>query len=261
LDIYGDTAHFEEGFMQFVNQVDPRGFVVGQVDLGFTHANLLTYSVDKKADYSGSNLRFENGTFLFDLSTPDGIWKSIELGIPGIHNAENAIACIALSEQIGLTENQIRIALSSFKGVKRRFEYHVKTEQLVYIDDYAHHPTEIHALISSVRLLYPGKKITGIFQPHLFSRTRDFFDGFVQELSTLDNCILMPIYPAREEPISGVNSEALLSEITSSKKALLEPNQILEYLKNNTTEGRVILTIGAGDIDRIVQPIKQILLG
>jgi UDP-N-acetylmuramate--alanine ligase len=261
LDIYGDTAHFKEGFKQFVNQIDPRGFLVGHVDLGFTHTNLLTYSVDKKADYSGSNLRFENGTFLFDLITPTGIWKSVELGIPGIHNAENAIACIALSEQIGLTENQIRKALSSFKGVKRRFEYHVKTEQLVYIDDYAHHPTEIHALISSVRLLYPGKKITGIFQPHLFSRTRDFFDGFVQELSTLDNCILMPIYPAREEPISGVNSEALLSKITSSEKALFDPNQILEFLKNNTSEERVILTIGAGDIDRIVQPIKQILLG
>ena len=193
---------------------------------------------------------------MFDVKFPSGTWKDVEFGLPGIHNAENALACIGMALKLGLTEEEIRFGLKTFIGVKRRFEYQVKSENLVYIDDYAHHPTEIKALISSVRMLYPNKKITGVFQPHLFSRTRDFFDGFVEELSKLDEVILLPIYPAREEPIEGVTSDRLLEEITTNK-LLLTPTETLEHLKS-VKEG-VILTIGAGDIDRIVSPLKDIV--
>jgi UDP-N-acetylmuramate--alanine ligase len=147
--------------------------------------------------------------------------------------------------------------LHSFKGVKRRFEYHIKTENLIYIDDYAHHPTEIQALVSSVRLLYPDKKVVGIFQPHLFSRTRDFFDGFASELSKLDEVVLMPIYPARELPISGVTSEKLLGAITCENKQLLDHQGVIDCIMNSHQE--VVLTIGAGDIDRIVEPLRKAL--
>ena len=158
---------------------------------------------------------------------------------------------------LGLSEETIREGLRSFKGVKRRFEYHIKTENLIYIDDYAHHPTEIHALISSVRLLYPDKKITGVFQPHLFTRTRDFFEGFAAELSKLDELIIMPIYPARELPIPGVTSDALLEEVTCRHKHLLDHQGVIEYL--GSTDNQVVLTIGAGDIDRIVEPLSKVL--
>jgi UDP-N-acetylmuramate--alanine ligase len=160
-------------------------------------------------------------------------------------------------EFLSVSENEIRTGLSTFLGVKRRFEYHLRKPNLVYIDDYAHHPTEIHALIASIRLLYPDKKITGIFQPHLFSRTRDFFDGFAKELSKLDDLILIPIYPARELPIEGVTSEALLEAISLKSKKILSPEEVLESFKG-FNEG-VVLTIGAGDIDRIVEPLKMVL--
>jgi UDP-N-acetylmuramate--alanine ligase len=224
-----------------------------------THAQTISYAIESTtADYSGNNLRFEQGTFLMDVVTPIGILKAVELGIPGIHNAENALACIALAYFLGLNEEEIRFGLQSFLGVKRRFEYKVRTEKLVYIDDYAHHPTEIHALVSSVRLLYPNQKITGIFQPHLFSRTRDFFDGFAQELSQLDELVLLPIYPAREEPIPGVTSDVLLKKITAEKKQLLPASEALNYV--SSIKDGVVLTIGAGDIDRIVEPLKKALL-
>jgi UDP-N-acetylmuramate--alanine ligase len=180
------------------------------------------------------------------------------MNIPGIHNAENALACIALLSYLGLSEVEIRKGLASFKGVKRRFEYHVKKNDLIYIDDYAHHPTELNALISSIRMLYPTKKIIGAFQPHLFSRTRDFFDAFAAELSQLDELILLPIYPARELPIEGITSNVLLEKITLEHKQLLDAKTSLEYL-SKIQEG-VILTIGAGDIDRIVEPLKNSLV-
>ena len=165
------------------------------------------------------------------------------------------MACIALLQKIGLSEDEIRFGLKTFKGVKRRFEYHIKSDDLVYIDDYAHHPTEIHALVSSVRLLYPNKKITGVFQPHLFSRTRDFFDDFARELSKMDEVIVLPIYPAREEPIEGVTSDKLVEKIALNVKSLKSPSDALNYL-SQIKEG-VVLTIGAGDIDRIVEPLKK----
>ena len=190
-----------------------------------------------------------------DVNTPTENWTGVELGIPGTHNAENALACIALGIQLGLSEQTLRAALKSFKGVKRRFEYHIRTEKTIYIDDYAHHPTEINALLDSVELMYPNKKVIGVFQPHLFSRTRDFFDGFAKALSRLDEVVLLPIYPARELPIEGITSDALLLKIESSKKSVLTPMDAIEHVAKSGYD--VILTIGAGDIDRIVLPLKN----
>jgi len=260
LDIYGDAAVFLEGFQKYAKLINEKGCLVKKEDLDLTsNAQIITYAIDSpSANYSGNDLRFIDGQFLMDVRTPSGVLSNVEMGIPGIHNAENAVACIALTQFLGLNEHEIRFGLSSFLGVKRRFEYKVKSEDLVYIDDYAHHPTEIHALVSSVRLLYPGKKITGVFQPHLFSRTRDFFEGFAKELSLIDEIILLPIYPAREEPIAGVTSDVLLEKINAPSKMLLAPNEALKYL--STIKSGVILTIGAGDIDRIVEPLKKALL-
>lgn len=259
LDIYGDTDEFLRGFQQYTGLIDPNGILVKREGLEvFSEARTVTYAIDSPtADYSGKGLRVVNGRFCMDVRTPNGLWNEVHMGIPGIHNAENALACIAMLQFLGLSEGTIREGLRSFKGVKRRFEYHIKTENLIYIDDYAHHPTEIHALISSVRLLYPDKKITGVFQPHLFSRTRDFFEGFAAELSKLDELIIMPIYPARELPIPGVTSDALLEEVTCQHKHLLDHQGVIEYL--GSTDNQVVLTIGAGDIDRIVEPLSKVL--
>ncbi|MCE2742401.1 MAG: UDP-N-acetylmuramate--L-alanine ligase [Fluviicola sp.] len=257
LDIYGDASVFLKGFQDYANLINENGFLILRNGLTLTSkAPIFTYGVnDETADFKAINLRFEESKFLFDIIFPEGEWKNIEFGLPGIHNAENALACIALLQKIGLSEDEIRFGLKTFKGVKRRFEYHIKSDDLVYIDDYAHHPTEIHALVSSVRLLYPNKKITGVFQPHLFSRTRDFFDDFASELSKMDEVIVLPIYPAREEPIEGVTSDKLVEKIALNIKSLKSPSEALNYL-SQIKEG-VVLTIGAGDIDRIVEPLKQ----
>lgn len=257
LDIYGDEKQFREGFALYAGLHKQGGLVVQKYGLNLSSdAKMKTYGIDEsRADYCGTNIRVENEKYLFDLKIGNETWESIELGIPGIHNAENAIACIAMCRFLGLNESTIRKGLGTFKGVKRRFEYHMKSQKLIYIDDYAHHPTELKALIDSVKLLYPDRKITGVFQPHLFSRTRDFFAGFVAQLSRLDEVILMPIYPAREEPIPGITSDALLEKITAPSKLLLSAPEVVDYLSRRN-EG-VFLTIGAGDIDRIVNPLTE----
>ncbi len=260
LDIYGSAAVFLEGFQKYTELINENGCLVKKEGLDVaSNAKTITYAIDSiTADYSGFNLQFIEGKFLVDVRTPSGKLTEVELGIPGIHNAENAIACVALTQFLGLSEAEIRHGLKTFKGVKRRFEYQIKTHDLVYIDDYAHHPTEIEALVSSVRLLYPNQKITGVFQPHLFSRTKDFFEGFALELSKLDEVILLPIYPAREEPIIGITSDALLQKISCKEKNVMNPTAAISHLSN--VENGVILTIGAGDIDRIVEPLKKALL-
>ncbi len=260
LDIYGDASVLVEGFQEYANLIHSEGVLVLRNGLNLTSkSNVLTYAVnDEEADYSGFNLRFLEGKFLFDVKSPNGELLNIDFGLPGIHNAENGLACIALCQFLGLSEESIRFGLKTFKGVKRRFEYHVRNNDVVYIDDYAHHPTEINALVSSVKMMYPDKHIVGAFQPHLFSRTRDFFDGFVNELSKLDEVVLLPIYPAREEPIPGVTSDSLLTEITSVKKQLLDHNDALNYLKE--LKNCIVLTIGAGDIDKIVKPLETAYL-
>lgn len=258
LDIYGDDAHFMEGFIEYAQLIDPTGWMLRQANVALEHPQAISYGIDVSADYKGTNLRYTNGKFMFDLSTPSGSWKEIELGVPGIHNAENAIACVGLCQQLGIDEKTIREALISFKGVKRRFEYHVRNERLIYIDDYAHHPTEINAFISSIRLLYPDKRVVGIFQPHLFSRTRDFFDGFVDALSKLDELILMPIYPAREKPIPGITSDALGERITRIPVQVLNHEAAISYA--GSLNNCVVVTIGAGDIDLIVDPLTKAFL-
>lgn len=257
LDIYGDADHFRKGFELYAGLHPEQGIVVQKQGLNLpTVAKTITYGINEpEAGYCGLNVRVENEKYLFDVRTPSGKWDAVELGIPGIHNAENAIACIALCQFLGLDETTIRSGLKTFLGVKRRFEYIIKSQNLIYIDDYAHHPTELNALIDSIRLIYPDRKVTGVFQPHLFSRTRDFFGGFATQLSRLDEVILLPIYPAREEPIAGVTSDALLEQITAPDKKLMLPGEAVTYL--SSYDQGVFLTIGAGDIDRIVNPLKR----
>lgn len=257
LDIYGDDTAFQAGFQAFADLLDPKGVLIHHANVRLRSERSISYGIDCSADYRGTNLRSVDGRFLFDLDAPQGRMEAIELGIPGIHNVENAIACIALAFELGMDESTLRKALASFKGVKRRFEYHLRTEKLVYIDDYAHHPTEIQALISSVRLLYPEQRITGAFQPHLFSRTRDFFAGFVHTLSQLDEVILLPIYPARELPIEGITSDALCAKIHGPAATVLSPEAALANLSQRS-EG-ILLTIGAGDIDLLVAPLSKAL--
>lgn len=255
LDIYGDNEEFLRGFRSYIDLINPDGFTVLHKDVELTAKNEIRYGLNADVAFSGSNLRVENGAFLMDVKTPDDTWDAVELGIPGTHNAENALSCIALGMQLGLSEDLLRSALKSFKGVKRRFEYHIRTEEKVYIDDYAHHPTEINALLDSIELMYPNKKVIGIFQPHLFSRTRDFFDDFAEALSRLDELVLLPIYPARELPIEGVTSDALIKKVDSSKKSVLSAADAVDLVANSDYD--VILTMGAGDIDRIVLPLKN----
>jgi UDP-N-acetylmuramate--alanine ligase len=259
LDIYGTDSEFQEGFQMYADKISENGFLILKEGLKLhSPASTKSYAVNsEKADYRGKNLRVENGSFLMDIYFESTCWKDIELGVPGIHNAENALACISLLNELGLDELQIRSGLKSFLGVKRRFEYIVRNDEQIFIDDYAHHPKEIRALVDSVRLMYPGKKITGIFQPHLFSRTRDFMDDFAYELGKLDEVILMPIYPARELPFPGITSDLLLTKIDNFNKKLFSPSEVLNYLELHNTE--VLLTIGAGDIDRIVPKIKNLL--
>lgn len=256
LDIYGDEINFLEGFQQYANLIDKHGILVLKKGLKLvSDAKINTYAINDEADFSGSNLRVENGYQVFDVAFKNNIWHNVILGLPGIHNAENALACIAMCHFLGLTENEIRQGLKTFKGVKRRFEFHVRKDECIYIDDYAHHPTEINSLISSIRLLYPNLKITAVFQPHLFSRTKDFMEEFAIELAKVDELILMPIYPAREIPLEGITSEILKTKISHKNVSVLEHNEVLERLKGE--KKGVFLTVGAGDIDKLIFPLKQ----
>lgn len=261
LDIYGDHETFAKGFEDYAQLIDTNGWCIARYGLDLkTDATIIQYAINEpRADFNGTNIRIENGGFVFDLVTKTFTWESVAVGLPGLHNVENAVACIALALQLGLNETQIRQGMSTFRGVKRRFEQLVLSERVVYIDDYAHHPTAIATLIDSVRLLHPNKRIVGAFQPHLFSRTKDFMTGFAQELSKLDECILLPIYPAREAPIEGVTSEALAEKITSEVKVLADKSDLIQAAEDALGEGSIVfLTIGAGDIDRSISPLKTL---
>lgn len=259
LDIYETVDEFEEGFRQYASLTSAAGFLVVRYGLNLNASNRITYGMNEpEADVVGSNLVYEDGSVFMDVQIFGQLWNRVQLGLPGNHNAENALACIAMTHELGLSENEIRNGLASFLGVKRRFEFHLKSQKWTYIDDYAHHPTEINALINSVRKMYPNKTITAIFQPHLFSRTRDFFDGFAAELSKVDRLFLMPIYPARELPIEGVNSDVLLTKITAPDKELLHASDVIGRVLQ--LDGGVLLTVGAGDIDRLIVPLKSALV-
>jgi UDP-N-acetylmuramate--alanine ligase len=271
LDIYGDKENMHKSYVDFAKQIVPNGTLIVKNDLVFEqkgrgyfiddlvkNINIVTYSLsDEKADFRASQLRIENGFFVYDIITPDGVIDNIYLGLPGIHNVENSVAACAAASLAGANFTSIKEALQSFKGAKRRFEYILRTPQIVFIDDYAHHPSELEASIKSVRMLYPDKKITGIFQPHLFTRTRDFAQGFAQSLDMLDEAILLDIYPARELPIEGVTSNMLLGMMKSNNKRLSTKKDLVSELEKENNE--VIVTLGAGDIDTLVEPIKQML--
>jgi UDP-N-acetylmuramate--alanine ligase len=259
LDIYGSEEQFNEGFGQYAMKIEPKGFLVEKEGLNLqTLAKKVSYALNSDtSDYSMKNMVFRDGFLYTDVRLKTISWQNVKLGIPGIHNAENALGCIALLDSLGMSEMEIRVGLASFTGVKRRFDYQIRSEELIYIDDYAHHPSELKVLIESVRVIYPNKKITGIFQPHLYSRTRDFAVEFANELSKLDALILLPIYPAREEPIHGISSAWLYSKVELSKKFLLTPSEALQYF--NDCDKGIVLTIGAGDIDKMVSPLKEIL--
>ena len=262
LDIYGDKNELKKSFEDYINQIKEDGILIIKkgIELKYSNKNIsvFTYSLkDVNSDYYAINIIIKEGYYSFDLVHPNGIIKDIILGYPGLHNVENAIAAISVSLNTGVNESEIKEALSSFLGVKRRFDYRIKTEMLVYIDDYAHHPEEIRTCINSVRHLYPDKKITGIFQPHLYSRTRDFADEFAKSLDLLDEVILLDIYPARELPIKGVDSKMLLDKIKIKAKFFYSKDELMNNLLNHTFE--VLLTLGAGDIDQLVEPIEKLL--
>ncbi len=256
LDIYGDTTHIVEGFQAYLNLIAPDGFVLMHHSIPLkAKCTVVSYGLHEAAEIAGLNPKMENGFFYMDVRAHGLLWENVKLGVPGLHNAENALAVIGVCLKLGLNEEQIRTGLATFLGVKRRFEYIIRKENLIYVDDYAHHPSEIRALVSSIRLMYPNRKITGIFQPHLFSRTRDFLDGFAEELSNMDEVILMPIYPARELPIAGVTSQAIQELMTINDVKVLSHKEVLQHFEH--AQADVLLTIGAGDIDLLVPALKD----
>ena len=255
LDIYGDKSHLIESFKQFTSQLKPGGKLLYRKGLDLTNGH--TYAANAVADIQAVNVRVENGSFHFDFKNERLIIENIQMGLPGLHNIENAVAAVEVSLQLGIHPDKIRTALGNFKGVKRRFEYIVKSEGHVYIDDYAHHPEELRACIQAVKTLYPNKKLTTVFQPHLFTRTRDFAEGFAEVLGMTDELIMLDIYPARELPIPGVNSEMILDRINLSKKRILSKHDVIDFVRDERPE--LLLTVGAGDIDTLIEPLKQLL--
>lgn len=259
LDIYGDRDSMVNSYREFAGQVSPEGKLVVKsgADFAMSGLNFSTYSLKAESDYHADQVRVEDGSYVFNIVAPKGTVENLKLNWPGRHNVENAVGAYALCHACGISPEAFRSALSSFQGVRRRFDYQLKTNEVVFIDDYAHHPEELRACIASVKELYPGQKILGMFQPHLFTRTRDFADGFGESLSMLDELILLDIYPARELPIPGVTSQMILDKVTSSVKQLCSRNEWQQAVMNS--DARIILTLGAGDIDQLVEPVRNLL--
>lgn len=261
LDIYGNEDAYNESFETFTSLIRENGFLIIKKGVPITprcdsSVKIFSYS-ETEGDFHAQNIRIGNGEIVFDFVSPKTTIKDLHLGVPVKINIENAVAAIAAATLCGVKEDEIRSAIKSFAGAKRRFDFQIKTDDLVFIDDYAHHPQELSASIESVRMLYPDKKVTGVFQPHLYTRTRDFAEEFAESLSMLDDVILLDIYPAREEPIEGVTSEIIFDKITSAEKRLILKSELLELLKEKETE--VLVTIGAGNIDAMVPKIKELL--
>ena len=261
LDIYGDYAHVLESFQVFASQVS--GTIIAKLGIPLTQADtkakLLTYHyTDPKADFHAENAHPDAfGHFIYDLRWPGGLLEQVRVGAPGRINAENSIAAAAIALTYGLDPEAVKHAIGTFEGVKRRLEVHVNKPGIAYVDDYAHHPAELAAAITSLRDIFPGRKITAVFQPHLYTRTRDFAPEFAESLSAVDKLILLPIYPAREEPIPGVTSEIILNDVTAPEKVLVEKEKLMEYLEKEPVD--VLVTFGAGNIDRFIGPITHLL--
>ncbi len=252
LDIYGEKAELEKSFKDFADKVSQTLIIRKGLPLSGK-----TFGIEEGADYDAKNIKVKEGTYIFDVKTPTETIENIKINLPGKHNVLNAVAALAMANIFGVSLQAIAEALLTFKGIERRFSYKIKTDDLVLIDDYAHHPTEINAVVDSVREMYPTKKIAGIFQPHLFSRTRDFIDDFATSLSRFDELILLDIYPARELPIEGITSAWLLDKITVEKKQISSKEDLVENVLN--LDSQVIVMIGAGDIGELVGVIKNAL--
>jgi UDP-N-acetylmuramate--alanine ligase len=260
LDIYGHADSVREGFLLFLGKTKSAGHVIVKKELQIeneiqTEAKVWTYSAKENADFFASDIRIVNGKFNFNLQTPFGQLTGLNSGLPGRHNVENAVAAIAAALLSGMEIEDVAELVESYTGVLRRFDMRFKSEELVYIDDYAHHPTELNAAIQAARELNPNRKITVIFQPHLFSRTRDFADEFAVSLAQADELILLPIYPARELPIPGIDSQWLFDKIKLEDKILVDKDAIFTYLNRESLQ--VLMTLGAGDIDTLVSPISN----
>lgn len=264
LDIYGTPAAYRESFEHFTSLIRPDGCLVMKKGLQLQPrlqegTKLYTYSATEEADFFARNIRIGNGDIVFDFVTPDGSIPDVKLGVPVKVNIENGVAAMALAWLNGVTPEEIRRGMETFAGPVRRFDFHLKKDDIVLLDDYAHHPAELKACIQSVKELYPDKKVTGIFQPHLYTRTRDFAADFAASLSLLDELILLDIYPAREEPIPGVTSQIIFDRVTIPNKRMIRKEELLDLVQKEAASFEVVLMVGAGNIDRLVEPVKQIL--
>ena len=263
LDIYGTEKNMQDAFIEFTHKIKPGGLLIHKQELArskeFKVRKTWTYSAGNyNADCFAQNVTIKNGAYNFDVVVNNQVITGVTLNMGGRHNIENTVAAIAIARYLDIEEKKIKSAVSSFQGVKRRFEYVLKNNRHILIDDYAHHPEELRALITSAKELYAGKKCTVVFQPHLYSRTRDLADGFAEVLAIADEVVLLPIYPARELPVEGVNSEMILSKMNIQQKIVVSKTGLLELLKKNETE--LLITAGAGDIDLLLAEIKSILV-
>ena len=262
LDIYGTAENLEQAFIDFSARIKPGGLLLSKYGLKRTedlkaHEHLTFHLQNENASVYAANIKMVRGSYQFDVLMQYWELKDVLLNMGGLHNIENMIGAISVAHYLGIDNDKIRKAVADFKGVKRRFEYIIKNDEQVMVDDYAHHPEELRALLSGAKDLFPDVKCTVIFQPHLYSRTKDFADGFAETLDLADEVILLPIYPARELPMEGVTSEMILNKMKNNNKCVLDKEQVMEWIKNNKTE--LLITAGAGDIDTLVEPIKKIL--
>jgi UDP-N-acetylmuramate--alanine ligase len=260
LDIYGTEEAVEEAFIDFSSKIKPGGILISKFGLkrskDLKGDKQIHYSLQNKSgDVFAEDIKMENGSYRFNVLMKSWKLENVLLNMGGMHNIENVVAAITVAHELKITDDKIREAVAAFKGVKRRFEYIVKNEQQVMIDDYAHHPEELRALITGAKALFSNKKCTVVFQPHLYTRTRDFADGFGEVLDLADEVILLPIYPARELPIEGVTSEMILSKMKNTNKSVKSKEELLDWVKHN--KRALLITAGAGDIDTLVQPIKE----
>jgi len=265
LDIYGTGEAVKEAFIAFSKKIKSGGTLVQKHGLPIPKPaedieQLSYHLTDGNADIYTKNLRIQAGNYVFDVEGKEGKLSNVRLNVGGWHNVENALAAIAACRKLGLAGEKIVPALNNFRGVRRRFEYHVQGEGPVYIDDYAHHPRELEVLISSARELFPERKLVVIFQPHLFSRTKDFADGFASVLDKADEVILLPVYPARELPIEGISSSTILNKMEMAKRQIMQKHEVLDRVRAiQPKERTVLITAGAGDIDELVKPITDLL--
>ncbi len=263
LDIYGSEACYMESFEKFTSLIQPNGTLLLREGLSIKPkvqkgVKIYTYSINK-GDYYAENILIENGEIIFDFITPNKRIREVKLGVPIAINIENSIAAMAVALLTGATQEEVKKGIESYKGVDRRFDFQIKSPNLVFLNDYAHHPAEVKQSIASIRQLYPERKITGVFQPHLYSRTQSFYREFAKSLSLLDRVILLDIYPAREQPIMGVSSQLIYDELDSSvEKRLIKKDELLHIIEDESIE--VLITLGAGDINTFVPFIKNILL-